>query len=459
MKRYAIIFIIPILLLACKKSIQVDPPINPIVSEVVFGNDSSAISSLTGIYFEMMNGSNGATQFSSSGITIFTGMYSDELRYFAPSFRDEFQKSFLSQGSHDLLVSFLWDRAYRYIYTANVCMEGLNKSTKLTSSIKTRLLGEALFIRAFCYFHLVNIFGAVPMPLTGDYRVNITLGRSSESEVYDRIIKDLKEAQTYLPDTYDNSGRIRPIKWAATALLARVLLYQGDWAGAEDQSSSVINSAHFSLLSDPAFVFRKESRETIWQLFPSNTPINTFEGGLFIPSSSGAVPGYLMTDSLLKAFEMGDSRRLKWVGARIYSGYPDSLYYPAKYKVRTAIAISENYVVLRLAEQYLIRSEARARQNKLTEAQDDINKIRNRAGLENTTAMSLQDLLAAIERERRIELFAEWGNRWYDLKRTNRANEVLGLMKPATWKSTATLWPIPISQIRANPALTQNPGY
>ncbi|MBC7851372.1 MAG: RagB/SusD family nutrient uptake outer membrane protein, partial [Chitinophagaceae bacterium] len=110
------------------------------------------------------------------------------------------------------------------------------------------------------------------------------------------------------------------------------------------------------------------------------------------------------------------------------------------------------------AEQYLIRAEARAKLNDLTGAISDLNTIRNRAGLANTIAVSQQNILNAIAEERRTELFGEWGHRWFDLKRTGKINEVMNALK-ANWKATDALWPIPIDQLKANPALVQNPGY
>jgi hypothetical protein len=79
--------------------------------------------------------------------------------------------------------------------------------------------------------------------------------------------------------------------------------------------------------------------------------------------------------------------------------------------------------------------------------------------LPNTAANTQSSLLLVIEQERRIEFFAEWGHRWLDLKRTNRADPILGALKPATWQPTDVLWPIPQDQINLNPSLTQNPGY
>jgi hypothetical protein len=115
-------------------------------------------------------------------------------------------------------------------------------------------------------------------------------------------------------------------------------------------------------------------------------------------------------------------------------------------------------MVFRLAEQYLIRAECYARQEKIDEAKSDLDMIRKRAGLPAETASIPDELLTAIAGERRIELFAEWGQRWFDLKRTHKATEILAPIKPG-WQPTDTLFPIPSGEILKNTALTQNEGY
>lgn len=117
-------------------------------------------------------------------------------------------------------------------------------------------------------------------------------------------------------------------------------------------------------------------------------------------------------------------------------------------------------MVMRLAEQYLIRAEARIQQGKLDDGRNDLDAIRHRAGLPNlSTSLTQPALLLAVEQERKVELFAEWGHRWFDLKRTKRADAVLGPIKGANWQSTDTLYPIPSDAIRTNANLTQNEGY
>jgi hypothetical protein len=115
---------------------------------------------------------------------------------------------------------------------------------------------------------------------------------------------------------------------------------------------------------------------------------------------------------------------------------------------------------MRLAEQYLIRSEARANLNNIAGAQADLNELRSRAGLPNTQVSDKTAILSAIEQERKSEFFTEWGHRWFDLKRTNRIDAVLIPIK-TQWVPTASLYPIPESEIINNRGLqsAQNPGY
>lgn len=442
-------------LASCKKWVSVPPPANQVISATVFNDDASATAAITGIYSEMMSNSN---QFCSGQTTVLAGLAADELSLVGTGFQQEFESNDITQTSHGVISSYFWDRPYKYIYTANLCIEGLNNVSSLTPSLKKTLLGEAKFIRAFSYFYLVNLFGDVPLITSTAYSQNASLPRSPLNDVYALIISDLKEAQSLLPAAYVAAEKIRPNKWAATALLARVLLYNKDFTGAEKEASAVINSNAYSLVPNLNNVFVKGSAETIWQLYPVNTIWNTWEGRNFLPSSASAAPQYRITPSLLGAFQTADGRRSSWVASKTLPA--GTFIHPFKYKIYgNGAPQTEYYVVLRLAEQYLIRAEARAQLNNITGAQSDLNTVRTRAGLPNTPANDQPSLLDAIEAERRIELMFEWGHRWFDLKRTGRVNTVMAALKPATWQPTDSLWPIPAGQLAANPFLTQNPGY
>jgi hypothetical protein len=185
---------------------------------------------------------------------------------------------------------------------------------------------------------------------------------------------------------------------------------------------------------------------------------NTQDAAYFIPGSTTQIPSYPLTNDLINAFEAGDNRMTSWTGNTDIGG--EIYYYPYKYKIPAGSPASEYHILFRLAEQYLIRAEARIQLGKITGAIQDLNRIRARTGLAPlSTSMTRDMATAALQQERRIELFAELGHRWLDLKRTNKVDAVIGTLKPSTWHSTAALWPVPQTQRSANPFLTQNKGY
>jgi hypothetical protein len=273
--------------------------------------------------------------------------------------------------------------------------------------------------------------------------------------VYDQVVDDLLDAQQLLAINYASAGKLRPNKYTATALLSRVYLYQKQWIKCEAEANKIINSLAYFLESNLNNVFMGGSRESIWEMPRLQSPRGVPEAFQFLPVS-GNIPKYVITSFLLAAFETNDQRKVNWLNSTTIGA--STYYYPYKYKVRSNANSLENYVMFRLAEQYLIRAEARANQNRVSEAITDLNTIRNRGGLPNTTAVDSASLIPAIYRERRFELFCEWGHRWYDLKRTNTVNSIIGTIKSG-WQPTDALYPIFTGEIEANPFLTQNPGY
>ncbi len=439
---------------SCKKFVEVSSPTDELNSDLVFADSSTAISAITGIYSEMLSGSN---LFANSATTLYGGLSADELYFYTPSLKDEFTKNQITQANHFSIDNAFWKPAYNNIYAANLAIEKLAASQQLSISLKNQLTGEAKFIRAFCYFHLVNLFGDVPLITASKYQDAATSPRAPTTEVYTQIIKDLNDAKILLSNNYISIEKVRPNKWAAVALLARCYLYNDRWQEAETEANSVIASGDYILESDLNSIFLKNSTEAIWQLMPVRPGANTFEALEILPLSSFSSPTYLITSTLLNSFESGDNRKMAWIKSRVFND--DTVYFPYKYKMSNSPTLNEYYTVFRLGEQYLIRAEAEINQNKIMEAQADINIIRNRAGLSNTTANTEQLLRQALEKERRSELFCEWAHRWYDLKRTDRANDVLSVLKGVTWQPTDILWPIPQPEINLNTSLIQNPGY
>lgn len=313
-------------------------------------------------------------------------------------------------------------------------------------------------MRALVHFYLVNLYGDVPYITTTDYEVNRTVSRMPVATVYNLIKADLATAVDLLPQDYVSSNRVRPNKLTARALLARLNLYMGNWDEASNDASAVINETSlYSIEPNLDAAFLKTNPSTIWQFSPALSDNNTQEASTFL-FVAGPPPMSALTNALVSSFSVGDLRRTHWIGS-ITDG-TTTWYYPNKYKnMLTEGGSMEHSIVLRLEEQYLIRAEARARQGNLSGAKDDLNIIRTRAGLANTTAVTDVDLIAAVIEERRFELFTEFGHRFFDLKRTNTLNAVLGSVKPG-WNDTDKLLPLPANELTLNPNLApQNPGY
>ena len=455
---HLLVMLATIILLGCEAFTEIDPPRNEVVSAAVFSSEAASQSAVSGIYSSMMNTSGMFNALTEQ----YTGWSSDELISASALDADNQFYSNAILVTNTSLLSTFWLEPYKYIYNANLIIEGLGASTTVPIKTKAQLLAEARFIRALCYFSLTNLFGDVPLAVGTDYRINASLSRTTSSAVYDQIVADLKIAQADLPVDFSfiASERVRPTRWAATALLARVYLYRQNCAGAEEQSSVVIaNTALFALVPDVKNVFLKNSVESIWQLKPVVPGANTVQADLFVLTTApdGSTRKSSLSSSLVSSFESGDSRRANWVGSVVVSG--KTYFYPWKNKRIPSGTISEYNTVLRLAEQYLIRAEARTRSGNLTGALADLNVIRRRAGLSDHTTSDPAELLSFIMQERRVELFVESGHRWFDLKRTDQATVVLQPVKPG-WSDTDVLYPVPQSEITLDPnLLPQNKGY
>jgi hypothetical protein len=444
---------------ACKKFVTIDPPETKVDGSTVFGSDDLATSAVIGLYTTIQGSNN---SFLNGATTIYPSLSSDDI---AVTTTNATYNAFLNNAipSNNSTLGTLWSKGYNYIFHANIILEGLAKSSAITEQVKSQLRGETKFLRALTYFYLVNLFGDVPLVTSSDYKVNQELQRAPVSEVYKLITSDLLEAQSILPTNYVTSpafptARARANKWAATALLARVYLYMKDYAKAETEANAIIASGMYGLVTNIKNVFLTTSNEAILQFTPVST-YNTSEGNLFIPATATARPIFILTNDLLNAFEANDQRKLNWTKTVTISNIDYT--YPYKYKVQNGGSpYSEYNMVLRFAEMYLIRAESRANLNNLDGAISDINVIKGRAGVTLLPAnLTQSQVLSAIEKERRVEFFAEFGHRWLDLKRTDRANTVLPALKGANWQTTDTLYPIPLTQTTKPPFLTQNNGY
>lgn len=447
---------------SCEELVEIDSPTDKLVREEVFHNNQTAISAMDGIYNELFQ-----ADFSSgsrSSVTVLAGLSSGNVQNLNSSNVDMMQFEQHEIDPTNLGNLQLWSSAYNIIYLCNSLIEGLGNSTSIDVDLQQQLEGEVRFVRAFSYFQLVNLYGAVPLVLTTDYRENALKSRTEVDEIYNLIENDLIISSEILSSSYRNNERTSVNQFVANALLARVYLYQEDWHKAEDHSSKVINeTAIYELLDNLDDVFLANSQEAIWQISPiggGGIASNTNDGSMFIIDPFFSFFATLkLNEAIVPEFSETDIRLQKWVG---YNSSKDA-FFSHKYKIDASseFPIREYSMVLRLAEQYLIRAEARAKLGNTTDAIDDLDVIRKRAGLSALSEISPniteEDLLEEIFLQRRLELFTEWGHRWFDLKRTGRIENVFG--NSPTWQNTDKLYPIPAEELSKNANLIQNDGY
>jgi len=443
-------------LITCENILEIPDPKGEIIQNQVFENESTAEAAVLSLYAKLR--SNSFSSGSINGLSVLMGLYADELDYHSlpGSAMDDFYRHQILASNE--MVDLLWKDAYNLIYMCNAALEGIHDSSNISDDLKLRLEGEILFIRAMTYFYLINLFGDVPYVVSTDYTINQDLGRAPVSEIYQSIILDLEIAKNLLPDTYLETERTRATTYAASALLSRIYLFQSNWQKAEDESSVVIEqSSLFFLESDLNNEFKKESHSAILQLKPQSEGNNTAEANSFI-FFEGPPPLVALNSSFVDSFENSDLRRQAWVKEII--GNETIWYAPYKYKENGNTGTSVEYSILfRLSELYLIRSESRLNLGNYIQANEDINTIRLRAGLNSVSLNTHSELSDEILKQRKFELFTEHGFRWFDLRRLNLAGDVLSPIKSG-WRQTDTLLPLPENELILNPNLyPQNPGY
>ena len=457
-----VILLVPaVMTMGCKKLIEI--PANPpteITQTQQFADSATTMTAVAGVYSYPAPPTGGFT-FNDGCLSVYTGLSSDELSTTINYVSD--QQEFYSYGlnAFDRSLSLLWGDPYEGVYPVNAVLAGVANNSSLSTSFVTQITGEMKVVRALYYFDLVNLFGGVPLVTSTTYANTDQLGRSSEDSIYSQILADLTDAQADLTVNYPSSGHIRPNLYTVKAFLSKVYLYRQQWQLAYNAADTVINSGLYSLAPGLNNVFLDGSPEAIWQLPAASSYMVTKEAQQYVPYGPGVTPYYSVTPILLNAFEPGDQRLQDWIGSSVVNGGTgnDTLYYPYKYKnLYPPSPTTEDFMIFRLGELYLIHAEAAAELGDLGTALSDLNIVRARAGLAASTAATQQQVLSAIMHERQVELFCEWGNRWQDLKRTGTAGTVLSAEK-AGWNATDTLYPVPNVQLQLNSHLIQNPGY
>lgn len=351
------------------------------------------------------------------------------------------------------IIDAVWSVSYDGINRVNNVLAALPGIGDLIDAEREKYEGEALFLRALNYFNLLQYFGGVPIVTAPTLNVNeVDRPRKTASEVYEQIIADLKAAEAKLPGPQDMSDG-KANSYSASALLARVYLTRFHAennsqfaADAVEKANEVINSGAFSLLGNYANLYDDAGSENVFQVVFSVQDRNVISQ-YFYPRSLDGRYEVAPSESVIQSFDLADSLRYK---ASINIDTLEKVYC---YKYQDLAEGADAILVIRLAEMYLIVAEALAYTNgDIATIQQNIDMIRERAGLEPTLAATYDELKMAIENERRVE-FAFEGHRWFDLVRTKRATTLLGI------DENHTLFPIPLSEMTTNKSMQQNPGY
>lgn len=450
--QYTLAALLLLMTTACEKMIEVDLPSNQIASDQVFVDAQTADAVLAGLYSGLRDNS----PFAGDQSGKLLGLYTDDLDFYSTTATNGLPE--IAQNVHnDSNASIYtdWSTAYKQIYVANAILEGVEKSTSLTETVRNRLKGEALLVRSMLFFYLQQVYGDIPYPETTNYQVNQNIVKTNSSQVLTKLSTDLTESRSLLSDTYRHSERIFPNRKMAELLLAKVYMTEDKWAESEILLKGIVQSPLYQFQSDVTKVFLKSGTHILWQLKPKNSGDATKESGTYY--FAGAAPTSMaLSAGLLSSFSSTDLRKQNWMAPVTVGG--TTWYRAEKYKNRSANT-TEYSIIARLEEVNLLLAENLAQQGKIVEALSYLNKTRQRSGLTALVLpMTKENTLNEILLENRREFFTEMGHRFFDLKRTGKLNTAL-LGKP-NWKIFHQLWPIPQQDMLLNPNLKpQNEGY
>lgn len=381
-------------------------------------------------------------------------------------------------------VGNVWNWDYKIITESNTILDNID-NTGLRDALKEQYKGEAKFLRAFAYFNLVRLFGDLPI-VTHNFRSpkeiqSYDMSRKPADSVYAIIIDDLQQASSELQGVTGLS-KSRASVGAAKTLLGKVYLTRHQYAEAAAVLGDVISSGTYSLQQDYASLFTNkndELPESVFEIkylsgnigegnsFSSIFTPPSFNAAIF-PNNMNGSGRIIPTRDMMNAYEPGDIRRKKTImdSLRVQGGKYEPIPYGLKL-VDFTVGIpgdgGVNYIALRYADVLLMYAEALNESDKTDDAYTYINKVRERAGLNDLSGLTKNQFRTAMEREQRVEFFCE-GYRWFDLVRTGRAITVIddyfnnnGLSFSVT--QNELLMPIPQRETDINPNLKQNPGY
>ena len=404
----------------------------------------------------------------------------------------------ISQGGGAPLT---WQDLYQVIQNANIILSNVEGNEVFREEDRNQFIGEALFMRAYSYYHLTNLWGDVPY-----YREPLaieeirTLGRTDQTQIRNEIVDDFQRAQDLLPDRYGDSEQGRVSKWTVATVMTKIYLIQQRWQEARDKALEIINESPHLLLDNYADVFapgNEYNEEIVWALdfvkdinpddWPDHftprirdEPLNSDDRPALSEELSVRNEGFtgyglaVPLPDFVNKFPLDDLRRPSNV-VESYLGF--DLNFPYMLKMWNLDQINsprgnhgDNKIIFRLADVYLMAAEAENELNGPAEAYQYINRVRERAYEPDQplAGLSQQQFREAIYDERKWELGGE-GHRRLDLIRWGILLDVVKNTEYRVYTPAANiqphhvLLPIPVEELRLNPALLEsdptNNGY
>lgn len=396
----------------------------------------------------------------------------------------------LNVSATNSVIATSWSQFYAIVGSATNVIENvkLMDSSLIDDATRAQIIADAKFARAWVLFDIVKYWGDAPMTLQLIPSITVDNidkwypimypSRTSEEEIYAQIISDLDE------DTIKNlpsksSGAFCGTQGAAYGLLAKVYATMGkkserDYSKVVDMCDNVIKQG-YSLVPDFESLWTvdgKFSSESIFEMYFSDAAeqhnwaywvlLTDVSGDVVVSWRRYCTP----TQDIVAKFDKEKDVRYK--SSIYWTAVPYDTYWPAKnyplaYKIRQK---ESDIILLRLADILLLKAEALVELNRPKDALIIVNDIRNRAGLGGLSlSLSVAEARLAVENERQLELLFE-GQRWWDLIRNERMEEVMKLAHDKNGNlrfSEIPAWraklPIPQAQIDINERLTQNIGY
>jgi hypothetical protein len=461
-KIYSIIALIIIGAISCKKELY-EEPFNSISSASAFSSADRIDKAAVGMYDALQN-----ANYFGGRILIYSDIRGIDA---SPSTFFGNMALYTTLTAGDGTTAGAWQGAYRTIYETNLFIKNFTPNAALVTPAKAdQYIGESKYIRALCYFYLVNMWAqpysfttdashlGVPLVLTAaddPFAASNNLPRSTVKQVYDQIEADLLDAEAKLPLTYTDpyTRTSRATKHAARALLARLYLYENDWTKAASYANTIITSNAFALNPAPETPFRTyTTNESIFSVAMDggdNPNTNNSIGQHYGAARRADIP---ISSDYVALFEATDRRRTNLIQS--VSGS----FWTTKYNAGTTDFVP----VSRYPEILLIRAEALA--NLATGTTVDptaltlLNTVRSRSSATARAPLNKASLLDFIYIERRLELAFE-GQGSLDFLRLRRDVPAHSVVPLQTWGSNFMVLPIPLYEIQKNPNLVPNPGY